>query len=92
MNNKATVDDWRIRLLIPLLWLFDLILRERAIASAIFERVRRRYCCSSVYYVIVYELRLNVKPIMSCCREYLRNILLSVYGDKDSVDEDLVEV
>lgn len=26
------------------------------------------------------------------CRDNLRNILLSVYGNKESVDEDLIEV
>jgi len=43
MNNKAIVDDWRIKLLFPLLWLFDFLLSQRGIASAIFERVRKRY-------------------------------------------------
>ncbi|XP_057973470.1 pheophytinase, chloroplastic isoform X2 [Malania oleifera] len=66
MNNKAIVDDWRIRLLLPLLWLFDFLLKQRIIASAIFERVKQR--------------------------DNLRNILLSVYGNKESVDEDLVEI
>ncbi|KAI4351916.1 hypothetical protein L6164_006217 [Bauhinia variegata] len=66
MNNKAIVDDWRIKLLLPLLWLVDFLLKQRGIASAIFERVKQR--------------------------ENLRNILLSVYGNKDSVDEELVEI
>uniref|UniRef100_A0A2N9G0X7 AB hydrolase-1 domain-containing protein n=1 Tax=Fagus sylvatica TaxID=28930 RepID=A0A2N9G0X7_FAGSY len=66
MNNKAIVDDWRIKLLLPLLWLFDFLLSQRGIASAIFERVRKR--------------------------DNLRNILLSVYGNKESVDEELVEI
>lgn len=66
MNNKAIVDDWRIRLLLPLFWLIDILLKQRAIASFIFERVKQR--------------------------ENLRNILLSVYGNKDSVDEDLIEI
>ncbi|KAJ9567629.1 hypothetical protein OSB04_003595 [Centaurea solstitialis] len=65
MNNKAIVDDWRIKLLYPLLLLIDFLLRQRVIASFIFERARQR--------------------------ESLRNILLSVYGNKDSVDEDLVQ-
>lgn len=43
MNNKAVVDDWRIKLLLPLLLLVDFLLRQRGIASAIFERVRKRY-------------------------------------------------
>ncbi|KAF9661461.1 hypothetical protein SADUNF_Sadunf19G0071300 [Salix dunnii] len=66
MNNKAIVDDWRIKLFLPLLWLIDFLLKQRAIASWIFERVKER--------------------------DTLRNILLSVYGNKESVDEDLVEI
>uniref|UniRef100_A0A1D1XNZ7 Putative hydrolase yugF n=2 Tax=Anthurium amnicola TaxID=1678845 RepID=A0A1D1XNZ7_9ARAE len=66
MNNKAIVDDWRIKLLLPLLWLFDLLLKQRWIASALFDRVKRR--------------------------ENLNNILLSVYGNKKSVDDDLIEI
>ncbi|XP_077231705.1 alpha/beta-Hydrolases superfamily protein [Tasmannia lanceolata] len=66
MNNKAIVDDWRIKLLLPLLWLFDFLLKQRGIASALFERVKQR--------------------------DNLKNILLSVYGNKESVDEDLVEI
>uniref|UniRef100_A0A251TZP1 Putative alpha/Beta hydrolase fold protein n=1 Tax=Helianthus annuus TaxID=4232 RepID=A0A251TZP1_HELAN len=65
MNNKAIVDDWRIKLLFPLLWFIDFLLKQKGIASFIFERVRQR--------------------------ESLRNILLSVYGNKDSVDDDLIE-
>ncbi|XP_062151347.1 pheophytinase, chloroplastic isoform X2 [Alnus glutinosa] len=66
MNNKAIVDDWRIKLLLPLLWLFDFLLSQRGIASAIFERVRKR--------------------------DNLKSILLSVYGNKESVDEELVQI
>lgn len=66
MNNKAIVDDWRIKLLLPLLWFIDFLLKQRGIASFLFERVRQR--------------------------ESLRNILLSVYGNKQSVDEDLIEI
>ncbi|XP_027365223.1 pheophytinase, chloroplastic isoform X2 [Abrus precatorius] len=66
MNNKAIVDDWRIKLLLPLLWLFDFLLKQKRIASAIFERVKQR--------------------------ENLRNVLNSVYGNKESVDEELVEI
>ncbi|XP_031129544.1 pheophytinase, chloroplastic isoform X2 [Ipomoea triloba] len=66
MNNKAIVDDWRIKLLLPLLWLIDFLLQQKAIASALFDRVRQS--------------------------ENLKNILLSVYGNKDSVDEELVEI
>ncbi|KAI3767550.1 hypothetical protein L2E82_17753 [Cichorium intybus] len=66
MNNKAIVDDWRIKLVFPLLLLIDFLLKQKGIASFLFERVRQR--------------------------ESLRNILLSVYGNKDSVDEDLVQI
>ncbi|TKY51975.1 Pheophytinase [Spatholobus suberectus] len=66
MNNKAIVDDWRIKLILPLLWLIDFLLKQKGIASAIFERVKQR--------------------------ENLRNILSSVYGNKESVDEELVEI
>ncbi|KAH9781838.1 AB hydrolase-1 domain-containing protein [Citrus sinensis] len=66
MNNKAIVDDWRIKLLLQLLWFIDFLLKQRPIASAIFERVKQR--------------------------ETLRNILLSIYGNKESVDETLVEI
>lgn len=43
MNNKAIVDDWRIKLLFPLLLLIDFLLKQRGIASAIFKRVKERY-------------------------------------------------
>ncbi|XP_054783169.1 pheophytinase, chloroplastic isoform X1 [Prosopis cineraria] len=66
MNNKAIVDDWRIKLLLPLLWLVDFLLNQKGIASAIFERVKQR--------------------------ENLRDVLLSVYGNKEYVDEELVEI
>ncbi|XP_050938935.1 uncharacterized protein LOC103501331 isoform X3 [Cucumis melo] len=65
MNNKAIVDDWRIKLLLPLLWLVDFLLNQRIIASALFKRVKKR--------------------------DSLRNILSSVYGNKESVDEDLID-
>ncbi|KAA8546203.1 hypothetical protein F0562_003058 [Nyssa sinensis] len=66
MNNKAIVDDWRIKVLLPLLWFFDFLLKQRGIASLIFDRVKQR--------------------------DNLRNILFSVYGNKESVDEDLIEI
>ena len=40
MNNKVIVDDRRIKLLLPLLWLIDFLLKQRRIASALFERVK----------------------------------------------------
>lgn len=42
MNNKAIVDDWRIKLLLPLLLFFDFLLRQRGIASVVFDRVKQR--------------------------------------------------
>eukprot|EP01018_Ginkgo_biloba_P025028 Gb_24465 [translate_table: standard] len=66
MNNKAIVDDWRIKLVTPLLWLIDFLLNQRKIASALFERLKSR--------------------------ENLRTVLLSVYSNKTSVDDELVEV
>ncbi|XP_074562019.1 uncharacterized protein LOC141818404 [Curcuma longa] len=66
MNNKAIVDDWRIKLILPLLWLFDFLLNQRPIASALFARVKQR--------------------------ETLKNILLSVYGNKEAVDAELIEI
>ncbi|PKI62444.1 hypothetical protein CRG98_017250 [Punica granatum] len=62
----AIVDDWRIKLLLPLLWFFDFLLKQRGIASVIFERVKQR--------------------------DNLKDILLSVYGNKASVDDELVEI
>ncbi|KZV33097.1 pheophytinase, chloroplastic [Dorcoceras hygrometricum] len=66
MNNKAIVDDWRIKLFLPLLWLIDLLLKQRGIATTLFDRIRQG--------------------------NNLRNILLSAYGNKENVDEDLVEI
>ncbi|XP_047341985.1 2-hydroxy-6-oxo-2,4-heptadienoate hydrolase [Impatiens glandulifera] len=66
MNNKAIVDDWRIRLLSPLFLLIDFLLKQRKIASSIFNRVTQI--------------------------ENLRSVLLSVYGNKESVDDDLVQI
>ncbi|KAJ0085683.1 hypothetical protein Patl1_06929 [Pistacia atlantica] len=51
---------------LPLLWFFDFLLRQRVIASAIFERVKQR--------------------------DTLRNALLSIYGNKEFVDDVLVEI
>lgn len=52
MNNKAIVDDWRIKLLFPLLLLIDFLLKQRPIASFIFERVRQRYVSNQLYLII----------------------------------------
>ncbi|KFK33245.1 hypothetical protein AALP_AA6G349300 [Arabis alpina] len=66
MNNKAVFDDWRIKLLMPLLLLIDFLLKQRGIASALFNRVKDR--------------------------DNLKNILTNVYGNKDNVDDTLVEI
>ncbi|XP_071919480.1 uncharacterized protein [Coffea arabica] len=66
MNNKAIVDDWRIKLLLPLLWFFDFLLNQRRIAAFLFDKVKQR--------------------------DNIRNILTSIYGNKESVDNDLVEI
>ncbi|XP_010440968.1 PREDICTED: pheophytinase, chloroplastic-like isoform X1 [Camelina sativa] len=66
MNNKAVFDDWRIKLLMPLLLLIDFLLKQRGIASALFNRVKDK--------------------------ENLKNILTNVYGNKDNVDDTLVEI
>jgi pimeloyl-ACP methyl ester carboxylesterase len=42
MNNKGITSDWRIRLVLPIIYLIDFLLRIRPIASALFERVRSR--------------------------------------------------
>lgn len=67
MNNKAIVDDWRIKLLLPLLWLIDFLLKQRPIASALFQRVKERHAemnissCIALYCEPVTndQLRLN---------------------------------
>ncbi|KAK4846638.1 hypothetical protein QYF36_020141 [Acer negundo] len=33
MNSKAIVDDWRIKLLLPLLWFIDFLLKQRIISE-----------------------------------------------------------
>lgn len=63
MNNKAIVDDWRIKLLLPLLWFFDFLLKQRRIASAIFERVKQRY-------LLINSSKLN-QSLVHGCREYV---------------------
>lgn len=42
MNNKAVFDDWRIKLLMPLLLLIDFLLKQKRIATALFNRVKDR--------------------------------------------------
>lgn len=90
MNNKAIVDDWRIKLLLPLLWLIDFLLKQKAIASAIFERAKQRY--NSLDQLLRICNCKCQQLISFLCRENLRNVLLSVYGSKESVDDTLVEV
>lgn len=98
MNNKAIVDDWRIKLLLPLLWLVDFLLKQQGIASFIFERVRQRYwiyftICQTKWYHLQVVGTINLVMLYSSQRrDNLRNVLLSVYGNQESVDEELVEV
>ncbi|OAE22635.1 hypothetical protein AXG93_531s1180 [Marchantia polymorpha subsp. ruderalis] len=40
MNNKAVTDDWRLKLLLPILWLIDFILSIPALATPLFDRIR----------------------------------------------------
>lgn len=91
MNNKAIVDDWRIKLLLPLLWLIDFLLKQKGIASAIFERVKQRYSLK-LGHNFPQMFKEATKIVLMICRENLRNVLSSVYGNKESVDEELVEV
>lgn len=49
MNNKAVFDDWRIKLLMPLLLLIDFLLKQRGIASALFNRVKDRHVNNSLH-------------------------------------------
>ena len=95
MNNKAIVDDWRIKLFLPLLWLIDFLLKQRGIASYLFDRARQRYLLISLSFHLhnfVEEGRQRASCWLYSCRENLRNVLLSVYGNKENVDDELVEV
>jgi hypothetical protein len=53
MNNKARVDDWRVRLAYPLFWLLDVLLNTSRIAEPLFDLFRRpdrvRAVLESVY-------------------------------------------
>lgn len=48
--------------------------------------------CFALYYGILMRKEGNKLYVLDFCRETLRNVLLSVYGNKEHVDEDLVEV
>ncbi|CAA2942088.1 Hypothetical predicted protein [Olea europaea subsp. europaea] len=52
MNNKEIVDDWMIKLLLPLLWFFDFLLKQNGIASYPFDCFRQRYFFKYVFVVI----------------------------------------
>ncbi len=41
MNNKGVLDDWRVKLVYPLLLLIDLLLSFRGIALPLFEAIRQ---------------------------------------------------
>lgn len=42
MNNKAIVDDWRIKLVMPIFLLIDFLLKKPKIARYIFDNVRTK--------------------------------------------------
>ena len=94
MNNKAIVDDWRIKLLLPLLWLIDFLLKQKSIASALFGRVKERHVSLNVFNNPALTLLYDVYSLLgwNWNRKNLKDILLSVYGNKDAVDDELVEV
>ncbi|KAL2612600.1 hypothetical protein R1flu_024292 [Riccia fluitans] len=66
MNNKAVTEDWRLKLLLPILLLIEFILSIPALATRIFNNIKSR--------------------------ENLRNVLQSVYKNKEAVDDELIEV
>ncbi|KAL3680467.1 hypothetical protein R1sor_023423 [Riccia sorocarpa] len=66
MNNKAVTDDWRLKLLLPILLLIDVILSIPALSTRLFSSIKSR--------------------------KNLRNVLQSVYNNKEAVDDELIEV
>mmetsp|Transcript_19055 Transcript_19055/g.57578 ORF Transcript_19055/g.57578 Transcript_19055/m.57578 type:complete len:408 (+) Transcript_19055:291-1514(+) len=42
LNNKAVVDDWRLKLAAPLFWLIDFLLNQPPVARYLFDRFRTR--------------------------------------------------
>lgn len=40
MNNKARLDDWRVRLAYPIFLLLDVLLKTEIIAGRLFNRFR----------------------------------------------------
>lgn len=65
MNNKAIVDDWRIKLILPLLWFFDFLLNQRPIASALFDRVKQRYPpLLDALFLILCNLKIEVNQYL----------------------------
>lgn len=74
MNNKAIVDDWRIRLFLPLLWLIDFLLLQRSIASRLFQHLQSR------------ENLGNVLRAVYCNKDAVDDELIEIIG-KPAQDE-----
>lgn len=74
MNNKAIVDDWRIKLLFPLLLFIDFLLKQKGIASFIFERVRQRF--SILFYFNFGEVDMPLPHMLTCCMRIKADVLV----------------
>jgi hypothetical protein len=48
MNNKARIDDWRVRLALPIFGLIDVLLKTKWIATRLFNSFRTRENVRSV--------------------------------------------
>lgn len=79
MNNKAIVDDWRIKLVFPLLLFIDFLLKQKGIASFIFERVRKRF--SSLCFSLHTELGFRNHHLYNLyyCVFYAERVLKTFY-------------
>ncbi|KAJ7527390.1 hypothetical protein O6H91_16G067600 [Diphasiastrum complanatum] len=42
MNNKAVTDDWRLILATPILWIVDFLLKQRNVASYLFNQLKSK--------------------------------------------------
>jgi hypothetical protein len=40
LNNKARLDDWRVIVALPIIWLIDFMLKTRFIAQPLFDNFR----------------------------------------------------
>ncbi|GAY69237.1 hypothetical protein CUMW_270400 [Citrus unshiu] len=77
-NNKAIVDDWRIKLLLPLLWFIDFWLKQRPVTFTFFERARQRVKTKKHYDVYILVLLVKTEE------------QFTVYANNESVDERLI--